>query len=118
MSENDLGFDDCTPLADAIKNNSTITQLNLARNRIGFDDTLTELADAIRHNSTITQLNLSENCLGNGDCSALVEAIKHNSTITVEFVMELPSWLFPYFTGRSSQTQCNNKTVGFVSESP
>ena len=53
-------------------------------NRLGTGD-CTALADAIKHNSTITQLDLARNELGIGDCTALAEAIKHNSVITVEF---------------------------------
>ena len=77
----ELGTGDCTALAEAIKHNSTITQLNLSDNELGTGD-CTALAEAIKHNSTITQLNLRYNGLGTGDCTALAEAIKHNSTIT------------------------------------
>ena len=59
MSENELGAGDCTALAEAIK-----------------------------HNSTITQLNLSEYELGSGNRTLLTKAIKHTSTITVKFVRE------------------------------
>ena len=81
LFRNRLGFRDGTTLAEAIKRNSTITQLNLSRNKLGFGDG-TALAEAIKHNSTITQLDLSRNALGFGDCTALAEVIKHNSTIT------------------------------------
>ena len=81
LSYIELGTGDCTALAEAIKHNSTITQLNLSDNELGTGG-CTALAEAIKHNSTITQLNLSDNELGTGDCSALTEAIKHNLTIT------------------------------------
>ena len=72
---------DCITLAETIKYNSTVTQLDLSANGLG-DGECTALAEAIKHNSTITQLDLSVNELGTGDCTALAEAIKHNSTIT------------------------------------
>ena len=79
----DLGFGDFTPLAEAFKHNSTITQLNLSHNGLRFSD-LTALGEAIKHNSTITQLDLSNNKLGKGDCTVVREVnltIKPNSTM-------------------------------------
>ena len=81
LSANGLGDGECTALAEAIKHNSTITQLDLSGNGLGTGD-CTALAEAIKHNSTITQLDLRYNELGTGDCTALAEAIKHNSAIT------------------------------------
>ena len=77
----ELGTGDFTALAEAIKHNSIITELNLSANELGPGD-CTALAEAIKHNSTITRLDLTYNKLGTGDCTALAEAIKHNSTIT------------------------------------
>ena len=74
-------FCECSALAEAIKHNSTITQLGLLGCELGTSD-FTALAEAIKHNSTITMLSLSANELGAGDCCALAEVIKHNSTIT------------------------------------
>ena len=78
---NELGFGDCTALAEAIKHNSTITQLNLERNGLGTRD-CTALAEVIKHNLTVRQLDLARNEPCTGDRTALAEAIKHNSTIT------------------------------------
>ncbi|XP_073259248.1 uncharacterized protein [Porites lutea] len=78
LSGNSLGFGGGgIVLADAVKHNSTITQLNLSGNSLGG----CALPEAIKHNSTITHLNLSCNFFGLGDLTALAEAIKHNSTI-------------------------------------
>ena len=83
LSRNELGAGDCTSMAEAIKHNSTITKLNLSNNKLGTGNcTALALEEAIKQNSTITQLDLSGNKLGTGDCTALAEAIKHNSTIT------------------------------------
>ena len=81
LSANGLGDGECTALAEAIKHNSTITQLDLSENDLCVGS-CTALAEAIKHNSTITQLDLSRNGLGTGDCTTLAKAIKHNSTIT------------------------------------
>ena len=82
LSCNSFGLGDYTALAEAIKHNSTIRQLDLSETDIGFGDCSNiVLADAIKQNSAITHLNLSRNCLGLGDCTALAEAIKQNLTI-------------------------------------
>ena len=81
LSANGLGDGECTALAEAIKHNSTITQLDLSENDLCIGS-CTALAEAIKHNSTITQLDLSRNGFGTGDCTTLAKAIKHNSTIT------------------------------------
>ena len=81
LSANGLGDGECTALAEAIKHNSTITQMDLSANDLCIGS-CTALAEAIKHNSTITQLDLSRNGLGTGDCTTLAKAIKHNSTIT------------------------------------
>ena len=59
-----------TELAESIKRNSTITQLDLSGNELGTGD-CTALAEAVKHNSTITQLNLALNQLGTGDCTCV-----------------------------------------------
>ena len=79
----DVFHTDCSAilaLAEAIKQNSTITKLELSI-FLGHTN-CTALAEAIRHNSTITQLDLSKNQLGAANCTAVAEAISHNSTIT------------------------------------
>ena len=81
LSANGLGDGECTALAEAIKHNSTITRLDLSENDLCIGS-CTALAEAIKHNSTITQLDLSRNGFGTGDCTTLAKAIKHNSTIT------------------------------------
>lgn len=64
------------------KKNSTITQLNLLRDRLGGGCNFISLAEAVKHNVTIRQLDLSMNDPDDDDCTVLVEAIKHYSTIT------------------------------------
>ena len=81
MAGNEIGTGDCAALAEAMKHNSTITQLNLERNGLGTRD-CTALAEVIKHNLTVRQLDLARNEPCTGDRTALAEAIKHNSTIT------------------------------------
>ena len=73
-------------MVEAIKHNSTMTQLDLSLNNLDTDDcnTLVEAitgaapAAAIKHNSTVTQLDLSVNNLDTDHCNTLAKAIKHN----------------------------------------
>ena len=81
LSANGLGDGECTALAEAIKHNSTITQLDLSLNNLGDGGSIA-LSEAIKLNSAITQLDLYDNNLDAADCTALAEGIKHNSTIT------------------------------------
>ena len=81
LSKNKLGFGDCAALAEAFRRNSTIIKLDFSRNIFGAAG-FTTLTEAIKHNSTITQLNLSSNVFDAVCCTAVAEAIKHNSTIT------------------------------------
>jgi hypothetical protein len=52
-----------TAWADALKANTSITELNLARNKINANDTKV-LAPAISDNGAMTSLNLASNSLG------------------------------------------------------
>ena len=49
LSWNELGTADCSTVAEAIKCNKTIKQLNLSENKYGTGD-FTALAEAITHN--------------------------------------------------------------------
>ena len=81
LSKNMVGDDGVAALAEAIKTNPTLTELNLSKNVVG-DDGVAALAEAIKTNSTLTELNLSTNTAGDGGVAALAEAIKTNSTLT------------------------------------
>lgn len=76
-----------TPIAEALKVNSTLTSLNLAGNQI-IDDGIARLSKALSfdQNQTLTSLDLSNNNFGIEGLTALVGAIaqplKPNKTLT------------------------------------
>ena len=76
ISETDIGL-----LAEALKVNSTLTVLNLDRNRFGAQGA-TILAEALKVNSTLTELHLVDNGIGAQGATCLAEALKVNSTLT------------------------------------
>ena len=68
-------------LAEAIKRNSTLTELNLRLNGI-YDAGATALAEALKTNTTLTMLDLTENFeISDLGATALAEAIQTNSTL-------------------------------------
>ena len=67
-------------LAEALKVNSTLTELNLRANRIG-DQVATGLAEALKENSTLTKLNLCFNDIGHQGATGLAKALKVNSKL-------------------------------------
>ena len=82
-----LETDDCSitdvgakTLADALHQNSTLTELCLNNNDIG-DAGAKALADALHHNSTLKELHLEQNSIGDAGAVALAKALHHNSTL-------------------------------------
>ncbi|CAF1063913.1 unnamed protein product, partial [Didymodactylos carnosus] len=67
-------------LAEALKVNSTLTQLDLGSNQIS--DRGEALAEVLKVNSTLTKLNLYSNQITDRGGKALAEALKVNSTLT------------------------------------
>ena len=76
------GKPDVVLLSEALKVNSTLTQLDLRRNDIG-DKGATGIAKALKVNSTLTVLYLSGNDVGDQGATGLAEALKVNSALTV-----------------------------------
>ena len=68
-------------LAEALKINTTLRELNLSKNFIS-DEGGKALAEALKINTTLTKLNLSKNSIGNQGASAIAEALKTNTTLT------------------------------------
>ena len=81
LSRNDISDAGAAALAEAIKTNSTVKVLNLSKIGIG-EAGAAALAEAIKTNSTVTELDLSRNGFGAAGAAALAEAIKTNSTVT------------------------------------
>ena len=77
---NEIGDQGATGLAEALKVNSTLTRLDLKNN--GFwAQGVTGLAEALKVNSTLTELNLKYNGIGDHGATGLAEALKVNSTL-------------------------------------
>ena len=70
-------------LAEAMKVNTTLTQLNLYWNNIGAAGAAS-LAEAMKVNTTLTQLQLWENNIGAAGTASLAEAMKVNTTVTIQ----------------------------------
>ncbi|WP_375333338.1 hypothetical protein [Candidatus Tisiphia endosymbiont of Xenochironomus xenolabis] len=68
-------------IAEALKNNKTLTILDLSSNFIG-DEGAKAIAEALKKNKTLTSLNLSSNFIGAEGTKAIVEALLvYNSTL-------------------------------------
>lgn len=78
MKINDIG---AITLAHALRENTTVKNLNLRFNIIG-DDGAQAIADMLAVNRTITHLSLESNQIGDIGAQALADALKVNSTLT------------------------------------
>lgn len=68
-------------LAEALKINTTLNQLNLMLNNLTSEAVL-HLAEALKNNTTLKQLNLGVNHLGSKTASYFAEVLKINTTLT------------------------------------
>ena len=83
LSRNILNIDDASvaSLAEMLKSNTTLTKLNLSS--VDFRAAgAPSLAEALKSNTTLTKLNLSINSIGDAGAAALAEALKSNTTLT------------------------------------
>ena len=78
---NDIGAAGAASLAEAMKVNTTLTQLDLLYSDIG-DAGAASLAEAMKVNTTLTQLTLRGNKIGAAGAASLAEAMKVNTTLT------------------------------------
>ena len=74
MSANGIGPAGGAAVADALRLNSTVIDLNLRWNQLG-DDGAASLAGALRVNETLASLRLSWNKIGDGGARALGAAL-------------------------------------------
>ena len=70
-----------TCIAEAIKVNKTLTNLDLSVNDVG-DAGATCIAEAIKVNKTLTNLDLQSNVISAAGATCIAEAIKVNKTLT------------------------------------
>ncbi|XP_067029168.1 protein NLRC3-like isoform X2 [Acropora muricata] len=82
LSGNSIGNEGAGALAKGLKENSTLTSLNLRYNQIGYVGA-DALAKALEENSTLTSLDLSQNQIGDVGADALAKGLKENSTLTL-----------------------------------
>ena len=81
LGDNKIGAAGAASLAEAMKVNTTLTQLDLFANSIG-DAGAASLAEAMKVNTTLTQLDLHLNNIGAAGAASLAEAMKVNTTLT------------------------------------
>ncbi|KAL0229119.1 hypothetical protein GEMRC1_013739 [Eukaryota sp. GEM-RC1] len=87
LSKNSICPEGARMLAEALKINSTIECIFLTENSIGTEGTRS-LAEALKVNSTITHVYLEDNSIGPEGARALAEALKVNSTVAEIYLDE------------------------------
>ena len=80
VSINSFGNGGATALAEMLKENRTLQQLNVSFNSIG-NGGATALAEMLRENRTLQQLHVSFNSIGDGGATALAEMLRENRTL-------------------------------------
>ncbi|KJE92022.1 hypothetical protein CAOG_03058 [Capsaspora owczarzaki ATCC 30864] len=68
-------------IAEAVRANCTLTVVDLTENRIG-DAGARAFAETLKVNNTLTKLDLDENQIGDAGAQAIAEALKVNKTLT------------------------------------
>ncbi|CAO3566686.1 unnamed protein product [Mortierella alpina] len=76
-----IGGNGAQELCKSIKNNSTLTALQLVGNSIGGNEARA-LSEALKTNSTLTTLDLTGNSIRDDGASALSQALKANTTLS------------------------------------
>lgn len=69
-------------IAEALKNNTALTFLNLGYNTIG-DSGAAAIAEALKSNAALTELRLHSNNIGDSGAAALVEMLEINTAVTM-----------------------------------
>ncbi|XP_011270823.1 hypothetical protein CAOG_09090 [Capsaspora owczarzaki ATCC 30864] len=85
LDGNRIGEAGAQAIAEALKMNTTLTQLDLQLNQIG-DEGAQAIAEALRANTTLTWLKLSYNQIGDAGAQAIAEALKVNKRMTLLFL--------------------------------
>jgi len=81
-SEEALSDKGAIRLAEALKHNTSLTELDLVDNRVGKNGAA-KLAEALRHNTTLTTLLLRNNELQDSGAIKLAKALRSNTTLTL-----------------------------------
>ena len=80
VHSNSIGQGGATALAEMLKENRTLQQLDVGGNSIGQGGA-TALAEMLKENTTLQQLNIGFNSIGQGGATALAEMLKENRTL-------------------------------------
>jgi hypothetical protein len=80
LSGRNLKDDQMTPIMQALRGNTTVTEIDLSRNN--FDLAALELAEILKTNTTVKKLNLKNNDMHDKATIAISEMLMCNSTLT------------------------------------
>ncbi|XP_065900976.1 leucine-rich repeat-containing protein 74B-like [Dysidea avara] len=80
MSQNAIGQDGATAIAQAITNNKTLKQLNISICEITAIGA-TAIANSLLHNTSLEELHMSCNAIGEDGATAIAQAITNNKTL-------------------------------------
>ena len=80
LNSNGFGDRGATALAEVLKENRTLQQLNVGYNSIGQGGA-TALAEMLKENSSLKHLNLDDDSIGGKGTAILVESLKYNTTL-------------------------------------
>ena len=81
MNANRIGVDGAKAIAEALKVNPVLTELDLYNNQIR-DDGAKAIAEALKVNPVLTTLYLGYNSIGDDGAKAIAEALKVNPVLT------------------------------------
>lgn len=82
LSGNNIGDAGAEGLADMLKSNKTLTKLNLPQNAIGEAGASQPAAGLEQCNTTLTELDLTNNNIGDSGATCLADALRSNKTLT------------------------------------
>ena len=84
---NKIGDDGAKAIAEALKENTSVTNLDLSSNAIS-DEGAKAIAEALKENTTITSLDLDENQIGAAGAKDIVDFIRRNVELLQEVAEE------------------------------
>ena len=80
LSSNKLGSEGGKAIAEALKVNNTLTNINLSGNKLGSEAGKV-IGEALKVNSTIVEIDLMNNDLGPEAGKVIAEALQNNTII-------------------------------------
>ena len=81
LSENNIDAGGAIAIAEALKVNTLVTQLNLEFNQIGAAGAIA-IAEALKVNKSVSQLNLHSNDIDAAGAIAIADSLKINTSVT------------------------------------